>query len=315
MNNPKVSVIIPTYNRSGQVCDCVESVLKSTYDNIEVIVSDNASSDDTITALEQRFGDRVIIIALEVNKMASGGRNEGIKRASGDYLLFLDNDNLITGEMIERLVNFAENHTRVGLVGPITLQANENNVIWTASGHISEWTSRPSDLFARKRLDEVGPVEPFYETYYSPNAMMISREAIEAVGGFDSSYFAMYEESDIGYRIHLAGFNEYIVTDAITYHYETVAKDGNLELRKLGAWPAERAFHFAKNRFVYMKKYSKWYQWIVFLICFSWIYTFYYTYKALSCKEKEVAKAWIEGTRYGLWHKVDKSLKVDIYAE
>ncbi|MCF0187009.1 MAG: glycosyltransferase family 2 protein [Bacteroidaceae bacterium] len=306
-----VSVIIPTFNRAEQVCDCVYSLLESTHKNLEIIVVDNASTDDTVARLEHSFGDKITVLKLRENLMAAGGRNQGIKVAKGDFLMFLDNDNMVTPDMIEKLVDFASKDESIGLVGPLTLQANDDMVIWTASGRIRKWSSRPENLYAGKRVEEVS-LEEVYPTELSPNCMMISRTAIEAVGGFDTSYYAMYEESDIGSRILKAGFKEFILTSAMTNHYETVSKDGNLPLRKLGAWPAERAFHFAKNRFVYMKKYASFYQRLVFYVFWGPLFTVYYVVKALQCKDTAVAKAWMKGTFKGLATKVDKNIRIEL---
>ncbi|MCF0128800.1 MAG: glycosyltransferase family 2 protein [Pseudobutyrivibrio sp.] len=306
-----VSVIIPTFNRAEQVCDCVDSLLQSSHKNLEIIVVDNASTDDTVTVLENRFGDKITVLKLRENLMAAGGRNQGIKIAKGYFLMFLDNDNKVTPDMIEKLVDFALRDESIGLVGPLTLQANDDMVIWTASGRIRKWSSRPENLYAGKRVEEVS-LEEAYPTELSPNCMMISRAAIEAVGGFDTSYYAMYEESDIGSRILKAGFKEFILTSAVTHHFETVSKDGNLPLRKLGAWPAERAFHFAKNRFIYMKKYATWYQRVLFYIFWGPVFTVYYVAKALQCKDSAVAKAWLRGTFTGLTTKADKNIRIEL---
>ena len=78
-----VSVIIPTYNRGKMLSECVDSILKSTYTNLEVLIVDNNSTDNTVELMQEKFGSdkRVHMIGLKENLMAAGGRNEGIMHA------------------------------------------------------------------------------------------------------------------------------------------------------------------------------------------------------------------------------------------
>lgn len=308
-----VSVIIPTYNRAEILCQCVDSILCSTYTALEILIVDNNSSDNTVELIKSKYCDeeRVKLFPLERNMMAAGGRNEGIKHAKGDYLLFVDNDNVVFPDMIEKLVDQMDCDKQIGLVGPISINVNQGNTIWLASGDYNFFTSRPVTLYSGKKIDEVSMKER-YSTCYSPNIMMASKEAIEAVGGFDQSYYAMYEEADFGYRILKAGFTAYIVTDAKTMHMGYVAEGEQKELRILGINFPERAYHYAKNRSVFMKKYAKWYQKIIFFVMFIHVFTFYYCFVALKNKRIDIALAWFRGTIKGMFIRVQPKIKVEI---
>lgn len=308
-----VSVIIPTYNRAQMVCDCIDSVLASTYENLEIIIVDNASSDNTVEIVNRKYGvgKRVNVLALQSNLMAAGGRNEGIKIAKGDYILFIDNDNIINKDMIEILVAEMEKDNHIGLVGPISVNRYADETMWLVSGDYHFFSSRPKTLYSGKRIDEV-KLKKKYLTCYSPNTMMVSRKAIELVGGFDKSYYAMYEEADFGYRIKEAGFLEYIVTDARTEHLGFVNKDEQVKLRNLGIEFPERAYHYAKNRTVFMRKYAKWYHMISYYLVFIHIFTIYYCMEALRYGRRDIAKAWLKGTIKGLTIRVEKIVKVTI---
>lgn len=308
-----VSVIIPTYNRGKMLCECVASILESTYTNIEVLIVDNNSTDNTVELIQEVFkrDERVHMIGLKENLMAAGGRNEGIKRAKGEYLLFVDNDNIVYPDMIMYLVEEMEKDARIGLVGPLSINKYYGDTIWLASGDYHFFSSRPRTLYAGKKVNEV-ELKNKYATCYSPNVMMVSRKAIEAVGGFDTSYFAMYEEADFGYRILKAGFKEYIVTDARTHHMSYIGKDENAKLRTLGLGFPERAFHYAKNRTVFMKKYAKWYHRIVYYVFFIHVFTVYYMFEALIHGRKDIAKAWWKGTLSGVKAKVERKIKIQL---
>lgn len=308
-----VSVVIPTYNRAEMLCECVDSILKSTYTNLEVIVVDNNSTDQTSDIVKEKYVEdqRVKVVALKENLMAAGGRNEGIKVSSGDYILFVDNDNIVCEDMIELLVNEMEKDAKLGLTGPISLNKYSGDTIWLASGDYHFFSSRPKTLYAGKKVDEV-KLEKTYDTCYSPNIMMVSRDAIEAVGGFDKSYYAMYEEADFGYRILKAGFSAQIVTDARTHHLNYVDAGEQAKLRVLGIGFPERTFHYAKNRSVFMKKYARWYHMITYYLIFIHVFTLYYSLIALKYGRKDIAKAWIKGTIAGVKSKVTREIKVEI---
>jgi glycosyltransferase involved in cell wall biosynthesis len=98
--NPKVSVIIPTYNRAGLVRSAVESVLAQTFSDLEVIVVDDGSSDGTGQSLEGIFGDRIRYYA-QANQGVSVARNKGIAEARGEWIAFLDSDDLWEKEKLE----------------------------------------------------------------------------------------------------------------------------------------------------------------------------------------------------------------------
>lgn len=98
--SPRVSVVIPTYNRVGIVPRAIESVLAQTVTDLEVIVVDDGSSDDTGKALAKTFGDRIRYFA-QVNQGASVARNRGIEEARGEWIAFLDSDDLWEKDKIE----------------------------------------------------------------------------------------------------------------------------------------------------------------------------------------------------------------------
>jgi len=98
--NPKVSIVIPTYNRAAEVRNAIESVLAQTVTDLEVIVVDDGSSDDTGKVLGETFGDRIRYYA-QANQGASVARNKGIAEARGEWIAFLDSDDLWEKDKLE----------------------------------------------------------------------------------------------------------------------------------------------------------------------------------------------------------------------
>ena len=98
----KISVIIPTYNRGESIIDSINSVLKQTYHNLEIIIIDDGSTDNTEFLISNLNDDRIKYVKLNKNKGANFARNEGIKIASGKYITFQDSDDLYHLDKIER---------------------------------------------------------------------------------------------------------------------------------------------------------------------------------------------------------------------
>jgi len=105
---PLVSIIIPTYNDSTVVCEAIDCSLNQKYDNLEIIVVDDGSTDGTEQLLKEKYGDRINYIHQE-NKGLASARNTGIRHASGKYLQFLDADDLIDHEKISIQIKELQN--------------------------------------------------------------------------------------------------------------------------------------------------------------------------------------------------------------
>lgn len=102
----KVSVIIPMYNSEKYIDECVKSVINQTYTNLEIIIIDDCSTDSSLSVVEKIADDRIKLIKLEKNVGVSAARNTGIDAATGDYLCFIDSDDLWVKEKIEKEVEF-----------------------------------------------------------------------------------------------------------------------------------------------------------------------------------------------------------------
>ena len=112
---PRVSVIVPTYNRREWLCEAIDSILAQTYGDLEVIVIDDGSTDGTGGALRERYGDR-IRYRWYGNAGVSAARNRGIELARGEFVAFLDSDDLWLEPKVEKQVHYLDEHPEVGAV-------------------------------------------------------------------------------------------------------------------------------------------------------------------------------------------------------
>lgn len=101
---PLVSVIIPTHNRYPLVCRAIESVLMQSYENIQCLVIDDASTDETVSKLRRKYQSKIVLLQNETNKEKSYSRNKGVYSSSGEFVCFLDSDDTLTIDSIKSRV-------------------------------------------------------------------------------------------------------------------------------------------------------------------------------------------------------------------
>ena len=121
MNNPLVSVVIPLYNKESYILETLASVVKQSYKNIELIIIDDSSSDKSVPAatsfLESHSGRFVkVVIRTRPNTGQTAARNEGVALATGEFVAFLDADDIWHAEKIEKQVRYLERHNNIDLV-------------------------------------------------------------------------------------------------------------------------------------------------------------------------------------------------------
>ena len=112
----KVSVIIPTYNRAKTLLRSVDSVLHQTYSNLEVIIVDDGSRDETAKIVKSIQDTRIVYIKCENNQGASAARNIGVEHASGEMVAFQDSDDVWKSDKLEKQMKYLEEHLEFSMV-------------------------------------------------------------------------------------------------------------------------------------------------------------------------------------------------------
>ena len=133
MLEPRVSIIIPHWNGIEVLSECLESLEKTTYPNLEIIVVDNASSDGSQDWVSLHYPN-IKLIENNTNLGYAGGCNKGAKVSTGDYLVFLNNDTIHENNWIETLADFLNLNSEVSAVQPKILNHYEQNKFDYAGG-------------------------------------------------------------------------------------------------------------------------------------------------------------------------------------
>lgn len=209
MNNPLVSVIIPTYKRSDYLIRAIESVLNQTYSPIEIVIVDDNDGDndfrkETKKGLEKYISNDVVrYVEHEKNKGLAAARNSGIKIAKGEYIAFLDDDDEFLPEKTAQQMNcFQKNESTLGLVygSYIRFEIDTN----------SERIIKPKfkgDLSEILGVNHIGP----------PSMVMCKTEAVLKVAGFDESLVAR-EDIDFYYRLAKYYTIDYVDETVMKYY-------------------------------------------------------------------------------------------------
>lgn len=226
MHGTKVSVIIPHWNGIDILSDCLESLSRNTYPNLEILVVDNASTDGSSDWISLHYPN-IKLIQNNKNYGYSGGCNRGAEASSGDYLIFLNNDTVHNEDFIERLADFLNLNPQVSAVQPKILNYFDRNKFDYAGG-CGGWIDILGFPFARGRLfldlevdeNQYEKIRPIF--WASGTAMMIRKKDFELLGGFDDVFFAHQEEIDLCWKIHLSGSQVWSIPSAVVFHKNAV---------------------------------------------------------------------------------------------
>lgn len=310
MSTPLISVIIPTYNRSSMVCDCVRSALATNYPALEVIVVDDCSPDDTGSRIATEFGhdQRVKYQRNDKNSFQAVSRNNGARNAKGEYLLFLDDDNIVHPEIFVELLKVFDLHPNAGLVAPMAIhqRPGKENAIWSLGSDFNRWTSQPKDHCPNLPFDEFekrhgGDSTAVFTTSYYPNGFMAPRKVYDAVKGFEESYEQIFEESDFGWKIMESGLECLISTKAMTDHLGFLEPGCVPALRQLGIEKPRRTYCFARNRLRFARRHFTIPQILSVTFVFAPLSAVYYCTVALKNRRPDIAWEYFRGTFAGIF--------------
>ena len=239
------SFVIPTRNRAALLENTIASVLRQQEAGveIEIIVVDNQSTDDTalrVARLAERADCPIRFASMAENRGPARSRNYGASLCRGEYIAFVDSDvELQEGWLSAVLAAFRAN-PGTGMVAGKVVFASEPDVVYCYGGELSRlglgWD-------ANQGVPESTLGRSVFRLWAPSASVAVLRSAFLETGGFDEAFFYGYEDSDLGWRLNLAGWQCLISPEPVAVHATTDQIDDRV--RKIGD---QIVFHYSKNR-------------------------------------------------------------------
>lgn len=226
--NRKVTAILVNYNGYEDTIECVRSLMKATYDNLEIIVVDNGSTKMPTQEQKLYLQEHADYVETHRNLGFSGGNNVGIRRAiehGADYVLLLNNDTIVTDGFLNPMISAAERTKDVGIVGGKIFFHTKPEVVWYgggsydfSNGNAKHWPGgQITDAFTES-VQEV--------SFVTGCLMLIPVSVIERIGFLDETFFLYAEDTEFCCRAIQSGLKLLYCPDAVIYHKVSASTGG-----------------------------------------------------------------------------------------
>lgn len=244
----KVSVIVVTYNNLELTRECLESLDEhSQYENLEIIVVDNASSDETPAFLSEwaASGENRRLILNDDNRGFAAANNQGLAVANGEYLVLLNNDTYVTPGWIRTLVRHLQRDKTIGLIGPVTNNIGNEAKIDITYDSMDEMRLK-SAAYTRRRIGQAYPLRT--AAFF---CVMMPRATYERVGTLDEAFGrGFFEDDDYCRRIEQLGLRVALAMDVFIHHHLSAS------FNKLKQKDRQKLFE--ENKKIYEVKWGRW---------------------------------------------------------
>jgi GT2 family glycosyltransferase len=248
-----LSVVIVNYQTFELTRDTINSILDYEYPfSVEIFVVDNASRDDSLSRLQDYFGNRVNFIPSKENNGFAAGNNQALRIAEGRYQLLLNSDTIVWENTLEDIYNYMESHTDVGACGCRVLLENGglDKACKRSFPNVKNSFFRLFHIPTKSKDDNYNlidlPDDEIYEIDCLTGAFMfIKKDALDEIGLLDETFFMYGEDIDLCYRIKQAGWK-------IIYYGES--KITHLKGASSKKQKSKLIYEFYRAMYIYYKK-------------------------------------------------------------
>lgn len=258
----QLSIIIVNWNTREYLIACLKSILESDEGiSQEIIVIDNGSSDGSGVEVKKEF-PFIHLVENKINLGFAKAANQGLRKASGRYLLLLNPDTEIKNGAIGRLVAFLDSHPEVGVAGGQLLHYDGSR-----QNSIANFPSLATELLNKNLLRWLSPERfPGKERIYDEPievdsvigaCMMVRRDVMDQVGLLDEDYFLFLEETDWCYRIRKRGWKVFHVPQAEVLHFQGKSAEKEMAMAKV---------EYYRSRYLFFRKHRGFFQWVLLSI-------------------------------------------------
>jgi len=325
-NYPVVSINILTYNGQQYIRACLDSVLGQTYPKIEILIIDNASTDETIEILKSKIlnlKSKVKVIFNKKNLGFAAGHNQGIKESRGEFVCCLNQDVVLEKDFIEKIIEVFQRDKQVAAVQGKLLRGLTSHLIDTTglvilkNRRIIARGQGEVDRGQYEQLEEIfgvdgaGPVyrrtalEDVALSKDSPLRTVPRGLSLKSPEYFDEDFFCYKEDVDLAWRLQWAGWKSIYQPKAMAWHDRTSGESASKnplgiirERRKIGQF--SKYLSFKNQRLLQIKNEDAWLflkhlPWILPKEIAAWLYVLFfekYTWPAIIQLIREIPDAW-----------------------
>jgi len=220
---PACSIIIPVFNKAALTRQCLDAVIHTSGTNYEVIVVDDASSDDTQEMLKG-YGNNVRVVTHAANKGFATSCNDGAAMAKGDFLVFLNNDTIPRNGWLNALSDYAQEHPHAAAVGAKLLFPDDTI---QHAGMVVRNDRLPIHIYAGFPADHPAVNKSRRYQMLTGACLLVRRNLFESVNGFDTAFLNSHEDVDLCLRLDKAGYETHYCHTSEVYHLETSTRESS----------------------------------------------------------------------------------------
>ena len=214
----KASVIVPNWNGLRFIGMCLDSLKRSTFEDFEVIVVDNGSTDGSRELMQEKYS-WIRLITLPTNMGFAIACNRGIQAAKGDYICLLNNDIEVEPDWLAELVDGMERHPECGMGTTKMMFLDDREVFYNTGDLFHAWSAGGGRGQGEKDVGQYDREDLVFGA--CAGAGIYRRELFDAVGVFDEDFFIFAEDVDLNMRSQLQGFKTVYLPKAKVYHIGT----------------------------------------------------------------------------------------------
>jgi GT2 family glycosyltransferase len=219
---PKVSVVVLNWNGAHLLPDCLDSVRRQTFQDIEIIMPDNGSTDGSLALVEERYPE-VEVVRFSTNLGFSLAVNEGIRRSRGEFIALLNNDTELDSRYLAELVAAMKEDPSLGMCAPKMVYYDDPSLI-NSAGHACGPDGVVVDI-GRRQPNDAWFEQPREVLGACAGAALYRRAMLEEIGLFDPDFFISFEDADLNWRAQWAGWRARYVPSAVIKHREGVSRE------------------------------------------------------------------------------------------
>ncbi len=290
-SSPTVAGLVLNYNGRDVTQLSLSSLVELDYPNLELVVVDNGSTDDSFAAISAAY-PTIRQLRVRENHGISWGLNHGIQWALDegfDYVLLMNNDIEVAPDMLSELITVAESQPTIGCVGPKTYYYSDRERLWSTGGQL-HFRHSLTDERGDGELDRGQYEQDQAMQYINGCAMLVKAKAMQAAGYWDPDYYLGLEDADFCVRLKAAGFSCWYAHRAKLWHMIS---------HSIGVYKPTRTFHTTRSQGIFLRKHATSFQRLSSLLWFAAAMPIAYVRELFKGNQEAVVQK-VRGLRAGL---------------